>query len=163
MNRTTCLIAAALCLAAWAIWVGNGSAVAQAGSTGGTVGKTNKSVSGGGELTTPVPRHSSPELKRPRASQRGGKERTFKNPTVNRRSSPTFKTFLNPTIAGLRVDRCLHYASECDEPAAAAWCRSKGFARATDWKWESVPETIGQSDGHRCSIGCGGFSIVVCK
>jgi hypothetical protein len=113
------------------------TAFAQAGSTGGTIGKTDKSVSG---QEAEQPRH-----KRPNSA------------------SARQKLFVNPTIDGIRVDRCWHYGTGCDERAATEWCRSKGLARATEWKWEYISATIGQSDGHRCSTVCGGFSKISCE
>jgi hypothetical protein len=47
MSRKTCFAVLALSLAAFASLTGVRSALAQAGSTGGTVGKTDKSLSGG--------------------------------------------------------------------------------------------------------------------
>jgi hypothetical protein len=123
------------------------SALAQAGSTGGTVGKQDKSMSGGVEAEQPRPK-----LTRSRALPLGADGRQ--------------KLFIKPTIHGVRVDRCRHFGTECDEPAATEWCRSKGFARATAWNWEHVSNTVGQSDGHRCSTGllaCGGFSKIACE
>jgi hypothetical protein len=122
---------------------------AQAGSTGGTIGKTEKSVSGGAEAEQPK---SKPQRSRKKEAAlptgAGGKQ----------------KLFINPTINGVRVDRCWHFGTECDERAATEWCRSKGLARATEWKWEYLRDTVGQSDGRRCpGIGCGGFSKISCE
>ena len=39
------------------------------------------------------------------------------------------QTFVNPTLRGQRVDRCLYYARECNGPAALAWCQRFGFSR----------------------------------
>ena len=126
------------------------SALAQAGTTGGTIGKQDKSISGSEEADRP--RAAAP-AKRPTARKR--------EPT---RPESKQKVFVNPTINGIRVDRCLRFASECNEPAATEWCRSKGFAHATEWKWDYVPETVGQSDGHRCNDpACGGFSKISCE
>lgn len=121
-----------------------GLAFGQAGSTGGSLGKPEKSISGERQ-------GQSPPTSKPHANS----EKSAEGAT---------KTFLNPTINGIRVDRCWHFATECDEPAATAWCRSKGLSHAINWKWEYT-DTIGQSDGRRCPVpgACGGFSIIVCK
>jgi hypothetical protein len=57
MNRR--LIAVLLLSAAVPLMALNSSAHAQAGSTGGTIGKQDKSISGGGETTEERPRHPS--------------------------------------------------------------------------------------------------------
>jgi hypothetical protein len=117
------------------------------GSTGGTIGKTEKSVSGNVDGERPQHKPQRSKVTRPIGT--------------NARQ----KLFINPTINGVRVDRCWHYGIECDERAATEWCRSKGLARATEWKWEYVPDTVGQSDGRRCpaSVACGGFSKISCE
>jgi hypothetical protein len=126
------------------------TALAQAGSTGGTIGKQDKSVSGEGNTEAPDRKlhHAIP------ASPREGAVAVIKQ-----------TTFTNPTINGIRVDRCWHFATECDEPAATHWCQSKGFTRAVESKWEYMSDTIGQSDSRRCPIpgACGGFSKIVCE
>jgi hypothetical protein len=110
------------------------------GSTGGTLGKTDQSISGGVKVPDKAP--------------------TPKGIPGNKATA-----FTNPTIKGIPVDRCWHFGTECDEPAATAWCRSKGFKRATNWKWEYRQNTIGQSDGRQCPIPgtCGGFVQIVCE
>jgi hypothetical protein len=122
-----------------------GAAFAQAGSTGGTLGNTDKSISG--------------DREEPRRSEKHEEH----HPRLQ--AVQTQKTFVNPTINGIRVDRCWHFATECDEPAATAWCRSKGLTHAVQWKWEYLSNTIGQSDGRTCPISgaCGGFSLIVCE
>lgn len=72
--------------------------------------------------------------------------------------------FLLPTIDGVRVDRCLYFARDCDEPAATAFCRSQGHGRALAWGWEYVTPTHVQGDGRTCRSdgGCGGFSTITC-
>jgi hypothetical protein len=117
-----------------------GPAFAQAGSTGGTLGKTDQSLSGGSPKRAPAEKAAAPAVARQ-------------------------KIFVNPTIKGIPVDRCWHFGMECDEPAASAWCRSKGLKRATDWQWQYSNNTIGQSDGRQCPMPgqCGGFTKIVCE
>jgi hypothetical protein len=126
-----------ICLIALAV---DRIALGQAGSTGGTLGKTDKSVSGGEES--------------PKSSQR------HRGKSVGRNH-----VFVNPTVGGVRVDRCLHDAQECGGYAAGTeFCRTKGFTRAADWKVESLPRTIILLDGHECSgRPCDGFSEIVCE
>jgi hypothetical protein len=74
------------------------------------------------------------------------------------------QTFSNPTTQGHHVDRCLNWAQQCDEPAASAWCRTQGYSRATDWKWEYMKPTYVLGDGQVCNEDyCGGFSTITCS
>jgi hypothetical protein len=116
----------------------------QAGSAGGTVGKSDKSLSG-----------DQPE-------QSPERDKSSAAPAPN--SSTASKIFHNPSIGGIRLDRCLQYGANCDEPAASAWCRSNGLTRASAWSWENLSSTVGQ-DGHSCSGRgpCGGFSTILCE
>ena len=130
------------------------SVLAQAGSTGGTIGKQDKSTSGSEEADRPS---VAAPAKRPTARKR--------EPT---RPDSKQKVFINPTIDGLPVDRCLTYAADCNEPAASAWCRRKGMTRATGWKYENktrMGHVVGASGGdHRdCNFGCDGFTQVICE
>ena len=47
------------------------------------------------------------------------------------------KEFKEPKVEGLRMDRCLTWAEECDEPAAYKWCLEKGFSKAIYWELEN--------------------------
>jgi hypothetical protein len=137
--------------------------LAQAGSTGGTIGKTDKSVSG--ENTAGSPGFVVDNPKHRRRSMEEAKRRRSGEST---RPEGKQKVFVNPTIDGLPVDRCLTYAADCNEPAATAWCRRKGISRATDWKYENktrIGQVVGASTGDRrdCKFGCDGFTQVICK
>jgi hypothetical protein len=130
-------------LAALVVIATPSASLAQAGSTGGSVGKTDKSVSGGEEPHAPAisqkPQH------------------------------PKAHTFLRPLINGMAIDHCAKNSDQsCDEPAATAWCRSKGFLRATAWKFESVPRAFRLLDMTTCDtsssrLGCGGFTKITCE
>jgi hypothetical protein len=50
----------------------------------------------------------------------------------------TTLTFQAPMQGELRLDACQQWAQNCGEPAASAWCRTKGFTRATDFPQENV-------------------------
>ncbi|MBI5319664.1 caspase domain-containing protein [Bradyrhizobium sp.] len=78
------------------------------------------------------------------------------------------KVFENPTINGVRVDRCMKWGpTGCGAPAANYWCRSKGFAKATDSEWKTGPPTIFQDPESSVRVCdyffCGGFTKVVCE
>ena len=74
------------------------------------------------------------------------------------------QTFSDPTSQGYRVDRCLYWAQQCDEPAATAWCSTQGYARATNWQWVYVKPTLVLGDGSVCDTDdCGGFSSITCS
>jgi hypothetical protein len=130
-------------------------AFAQAGSTGGTLGNTDKSISGDRE----EPGHSSEKgqvkIKRPHASESA--------------SVVGPKVFVNPTINGVRVDHCLGNIVEglagtgCGEAAAAQWCRSKGMARAVSYHVELVAPTYRQGEHTICRTTCGAFTDVTCE
>jgi hypothetical protein len=135
----------------------NMPAHAQAGSTGGTVGNVNKSLSG--------------------EEKKQSDEDTIRHQKHNKQLSPNKsplrsadapkgapRIYTNPTIQGKRVDRCLTYGVNCDEPAATAWCRSKGFSRATSWALEVVSPTYIQESGQTCDgFVCRGFTQIVCQ
>jgi hypothetical protein len=126
-------------------------AFAQAGSTGGVIGKQDKSASGGESATEP---------RAPAKSRSKGKRPTD--------GSARSKVFENPTINGIRVDRCMTLEQAgCNAPAANHWCRSKGFARATSWNWEINHPTIFQSPQSSVKVCdqsiCGAFTRIMCE
>lgn len=64
-------------------------------------------------------------------------------------SSPSFPTpdakktsmaFQEPMLGNLRLDACLEWGTNCGEPAATAWCKTKGMTRATEYPQENVGE-----------------------
>jgi hypothetical protein len=133
----------------------------QPGSTGGTIGKTDKSVSGGDDADASRPVEK-PKPDRPPTpnSQIGAKPKQGGGP----------QTFDRPIINGVRVDYCSAWLYiGCGEPAATAWCRSKGLTRAASWKVERLQQTYLQSDHHICTAAtspsgaCGGLWQVVCE
>ena len=121
----------------------------QAESAGGVIGKRDKSIGGGEDLRGPAPKKNS-----------GG-------PAVPARTHRS-NTFDNPTINGIRVDRCMKWGPiDCGQPAADHWCRSKGFSRATSWTGETVHPTIFQGRDSEVKVCdfffCGAFSQIVCE
>jgi hypothetical protein len=118
---------------------------AQAGSTGGTIGKTEKSISGGVEAEQP---RQQPR----RALSQSARSKIFENPTIN----------------SIRVDGCMKWGPvDCGAPAANHWCRSKGFGRATDWSVEKVHPTIFQDPQSSVKVCdyffCGAFARIECE
>lgn len=71
-------------------------------------------------------------------------------------------TLTNPTLKGERIDRCLNYARDCDEPAALAICQRLGFGKVTKWNWAYVPATVTLGDRMACTATCGAFTTVSC-
>jgi hypothetical protein len=79
-------------------------------------------------------------------------------------SAPRGRTFRNPMIGRYFVDRCLGYASNCDQPAADAYCRAQGFERARAFHWSYKYPTRVQEGGQVCNAStCGGFDYVRCE
>lgn len=78
--------------------------------------------------------------------------------------------FDTPMMGNLPLDHCLQYGTNCGQPAADAFCRSKGYARATDFGEEIVASTRTAS-GQLCDISfaptrgpfCGRFTYVNCS
>ena len=121
------------------------TAHAQAGSTGGSVAKTDKSISG--DAKTEQPRQRSQH-----APPQSARSRIFENPTIN----------------NIRVDGCMKWGPvDCGAPAANHWCRAKGFKRATDWSVEKVHPTIFQDPQSSVKICdyffCGAFARIECE
>jgi hypothetical protein len=127
------------------------TAFAQAGSTGGTIGKTDKSAVGDDGKAEPRKPPNSRSSK-PRPEQAPARLNVFQNPTIN----------------GIRVDGCMKWGPVgCGDPAANYWCRSKGFKRATSWSKENTRPTIFQDpeSSHKvCDyFFCGGFTRIACE
>ena len=130
-------------LAALVVIATPGALLAQTGSNGTNAGNTDKSVPGSGEPHAPAisqkPQH------------------------------PQTHTFWRPLINGMAIDHCAKNSDKwCDEPAATAWCRSKGFLRAIAWKFDSVPRAFRLLDMTTCDtsssrLGCGGFTQITCE
>jgi hypothetical protein len=130
------------------------SALAQAGSIGGTIGKQDKSISGGTETNDP---DSKPSRKMNREPDGPGSKRP-------RNESGGPRTFYNPTLRGVGVDWCMSAnMGGCGQVAASTWCRTKGFSKATDFKWGAMSPVYRQGDNDICNGICGGFTQVTCE
>lgn len=83
-------------------------------------------------------------------------------------SQKTTLTFQEPMHGDLRLDACLQWGQNCGEPAATAWCKTKGMSRAVDYP----QETVGQRGIATRLIGtnqvckenfCGSFVYITCE
>lgn len=78
------------------------------------------------------------------------------------------QTFQSPMHGDLRLDACLTWAQNCGEPAATAWCKSRGFTRATAYPTENVggagidTRLIGSNQVCKAQF-CASFSHVTCE
>ena len=77
------------------------------------------------------------------------------------------QVFEPPLANGQRVDICLHWGSECGQPAADAFCKQNGFAQALEF---TIAQDIGANsptlvlgDGKSCNAPfCDGFAKIRC-
>jgi|GEM_PF-1090971 len=86
------------------------------------------------------------------------------------KSTPSDKpnTFNNPTYKGYRVDICLTWGSNCQEPAATKFCQEMGYTKAKSWE---IAHDIGHitptyviGDGKICNQSfCDGFKFIECE
>jgi|SRR5580704_8593968 hypothetical protein len=130
------------------------NAFAQAGSTGGTLGNTDKSISG--------------ERQEPSSQGSARRHKAIKPaPRADAPAKPTGgpKTFRDPRINGARVDWCMtpELGPGCGQSAANAWCTSKGFSRATSFNWIVQSAAFRQGDHTLCNGYCGAFTDVTCE
>ncbi len=83
-------------------------------------------------------------------------------------STKTTQTFQAPMHGDFRLDACEQWAQNCGEPAASAWCRGKGFARAIDFPYENVGSAgvttrlIGTNQVCKEKI-CASFVYITCE
>lgn len=131
----------------------------QPGSTGGTIGKTNKSISGGEESSPPSDVQEPPRVKRHSISKGG----TSPDEGAKAERAAGNKVFHNPTLNGVRVNWCLTGLEGCGQGAATALCQSKGLTRATDFKWEVAAPAYALGDHTTCTGFCGAFTVVSCE
>ena len=152
--RRTASIGIALLTMSHLVFANAYSAFAQAGSTGGSVGKTDKSISGGEDQpAAPKPRSNGPA--KPRDAE--------KKPSSGDKGKGGQKVFINPTINGTRVDWNSGEGAGMGQPAADAWCRSKGLTRSASYAWEYHSPAIRIVTRTTCNGFCGAFTKVVCE
>jgi len=75
--------------------------------------------------------------------------------------------FSLPIYQNYRVDSCLSLNRQCGKPAADAWCRAKGFAKAIDWAVDhdigaTTPTYIMGDQGLCDHALCDGFKYITC-
>lgn len=68
---------------------------------------------------------------------------------------------------GYGVNECLANGEKCGEHAARAYCRSRDFAQATNYRRVDPDEVTGAvpaSTGEACSVGtCGEYIAITCQ
>jgi hypothetical protein len=82
--------------------------------------------------------------------------------------SPASKIFEYPVFEIYRLNYCLRWGADCGEPAATAWCRGQGFAKASDWRVDknigALFPTIVLADKRVCAqFPCDGFEAITCS
>jgi len=81
---------------------------------------------------------------------------------------PVTRTFNNPRINGVRLDWCRRWSQQCGRPAANAFCRRRGYARAVSHR-QAVDigrwtQTRIITTGQICSANfCDGFRHITCE
>lgn len=125
---------------------------AESGSTGGSIGNGNKTLSGS---DTQQPQKPVVHPVHRRAHETA--------PVAAGPRGP--KVLVNPTIRGIRVDWCMTSALDdtCGEVAATTLCRSRGYTRSINFKWHIDPPTYRQGEHSVCSGTCGAFTEVTCE
>jgi len=78
------------------------------------------------------------------------------------------KTFEYPVHDIYRLNFCLRWGVDCGEPAATAWCKAQGFAKASAWKVDkdigALFPTIVLADKRVCAqFPCDGFEEITCS
>ena len=83
-------------------------------------------------------------------------------------AAPMQQTFTKPKFQGNRLDWCFDWSAGCGEQAATAWCKTKGFAKASAWAMANdignVSPTRLIGTGAVCDQPfCDGFKWLVCQ
>lgn len=78
------------------------------------------------------------------------------------------KTFGNPKVGGNRLDWCYGWSSGCGQQAADAYCKKRGFNKATAFDQDAdigdASPTRVISTGQVCDApDCDGFSFIKCE
>jgi hypothetical protein len=147
VNRLIVLTVIALFCATLVSVTTCGLVLAQSGSTGGTLGKTDKSMSGEREDQASPPIRSKPRSK-----------------TTAMPANKGTHTFQNPMSHGMATDLCQTAAATgCGEPSATMWCQRSGYARATSYNYTISAPAWRQGEGTRCTGPCGVLTQVTCE
>jgi len=89
-------------------------------------------------------------------------------PAAPRGTAPTgAQTFEFPVYDIYRLNYCLRWGADCGAPAAAAWCKSKGFKRAAGFKIDqnvgALFPTFVMADKRVCAkFVCDAFREITC-
>lgn len=88
-------------------------------------------------------------------------------PAPSRPVGPQEETFRFPVHQVYRLNYCLADEQGCGEPAANAWCKARGFARASRWTQEenigALYPTVFIGSGAICDkFLCDGFEEITC-
>jgi hypothetical protein len=73
--------------------------------------------------------------------------------------------FSAPTLDGIRLDACLTWNTDCGQPAADAFCRSKGYSHAASYEAPDMApnKTKIIGSGQLCEGDfCGSFVYIDC-
>ncbi len=84
------------------------------------------------------------------------------------KADPAEEVFVKPKVNGKRLDLCVNWGVDCGQPAANAFCQSKGWTSASDYV---VAEDIGANSptrligtGALCDQAyCDGFREITCS
>lgn len=73
-------------------------------------------------------------------------------------------SFPAPRIAGMQVDCCPTFATNCGQAGADLFCRTQDYPRAARWEWGDTHRTWVVGSGQACQSnhGCGGLRDVAC-
>ena len=82
-------------------------------------------------------------------------------------SATEAQTFYEPAHDGHRIDACLNWGADCYQPAADAFCRSKGFTQAVRFRIAkdigATHPTMVMGEGKLCDMPhCDGFEFIKC-
>lgn len=74
------------------------------------------------------------------------------------------RAFQAPALNGAAVDWCATWATDCGQGGADLFCRTQGYARASQWNWAYANRTwvIGSSQFCESAGACGALRDVVC-
>ncbi len=119
-----------------------------------------------GPIATPQPVPETRARRAPTPSRRAAPDPA--PPTARSKQAakapPATQRFAHPKQGRHRLDWCLYWGRECGAPAAAAWCRGKGFADAQSFTLaQGVGPTFVLGDRKVCTDpACDGFTEIVC-
>jgi hypothetical protein len=87
--------------------------------------------------------------------------------TLSNMTHAKVSQFDEPRIRGLRMDRCLSWGEECNEPAAYQWCLESGYTKAIYWEIENnianrQPTRMLSSNQVCDKKNCDAFKLIVC-